>query len=102
MFVTAINLIPAGQLDGGHILYVLLGQEKAKKTFLFILGALAILGLFWRGWWLWAALIFLVGRWYAQPLDDITPVDNKRKVLGVIALVLFILIFIPVPLIIIQ
>jgi len=102
LFVTAINLIPAGQLDGGHILYVLLGQEKAKKTFPFILGALAILGLFWRGWWLWAALIFLVGRWYAQPLDDITPVDNKRKVLGVIALVLFILIFIPVPLIIIQ
>ena len=102
LFVTAINLIPAGQLDGGHILYVLLGRKNAKKIFPLILGTLALLGLAWRGWWLWAALIFFVGQYHAEPLDQITPVDRKRKILGVIALVIFILIFIPVPLVILQ
>lgn len=102
LFVTAINLIPAGQLDGGHILYVLLGKTKARRTFPFILGALGIMGLFWQGWWLWAGLIFLFGQRYAEPLDQITTVDRKRKVLGLIALVIFILIFIPVPLVIVR
>jgi len=102
LFVTAINLIPAGQLDGGHILYVLLGKNKAKRTFPFVLGALGVMGFFWQGWWLWAALVFLFGQRYAEPLDQITTVDRKRKILGLIALVIFILIFIPVPLVIVQ
>lgn len=102
LFVTAINLIPAGQLDGGHILYVLFGKERAKRTFPFIVGALILLGLAWPGWWLWAALIFFFGRRYAEPLDQITKVDRKRKVLGIIALILFAILFIPVPLVIVQ
>ncbi len=102
LFVTAINLIPAGQLDGGHILYVLLGKKKARLIFPFVLGALVLLGLAWQGWWLWAALIFFFGRRYAEPLDQITPIDRKRKILGVVALIVFILIFIPVPLVVIQ
>jgi membrane-associated protease RseP (regulator of RpoE activity) len=102
LFVTAINLIPAGQLDGGHILYVLLGKKNAKRSFPIVLGALVLLGFFWQGWWLWAGLVFLFGRRYAEPLEQITPVDRKRKILGLIALIIFILIFIPVPLVIIQ
>jgi membrane-associated protease RseP (regulator of RpoE activity) len=102
LFVTAINLIPAGQLDGGHVLYVLLGIQNAKRTFPVILIALVAMGFFWEGWWLWAGLIFLFGRRFAEPLDQITPVDRKRKVLGVIALIVFFLTFIPVPLVIIQ
>jgi len=102
LFVTAINLIPAGQLDGGHILYVLFGRERAKRIFPFILIALLILGIFWSGWWLWAVLIFFVGRRYAEPLDQITPIDRKRKILGIIALAVFVLLFTPVPLVIIQ
>lgn len=102
LFVTAINLIPAGQLDGGHILYVLLGKKNAKKIFPIILGALVLMGFAWQGWWLWAALIFFVGRFHAEPLDQITPLTRKHKILGLIALVVFILIFIPVPLVIIQ
>ncbi len=102
LFVTAMNLIPAGQLDGGHILYVLLGKKTAKRVYPFILIALAALGFSWPGWWLWAALIFFLGRHYAEPLDQITPIDRKRKWLGVLALVLFLLIFIPVPLVIVQ
>lgn len=102
LFVTGINLIPAGQLDGGHILYVLFGKKTAKKILPFILVAMGVLGLFWTGWWFWAVLILIFGRRYAEPLDQITPIDTKRKVLGVIALIVFILIFTPVPLVILQ
>ncbi len=102
LFVTAMNLIPAGQLDGGHILFVLFGKKTARRVFPFILIVLVALGFFWNGWWLWAGLIFLFGRRYAEPLDQITPIDQKRKWLGVLALIVFFLIFIPVPLVIIQ
>ncbi len=98
LLVTAMNLIPAGQLDGGHMLYVLIGREKARKVLPFILGGLALLGFAWQGWWLWAAIIFLLGRTYAEPLDQITPLDDRRKWLAVLALVVFVLTFIPVPL----
>ncbi len=102
LFVTAINLIPAGQLDGGHILYVLLGKKKARKIFPIVLIGLVIMGFFWSGWWFWAVLIFFFGRRYAEPMDQITPVDRKHKILGVIALIVFLLLFTPVPLVIVQ
>lgn len=102
LFVTAINLIPTGQLDGGHVVYVLLGKKNAKRLFPVILVLLGVLGFFWSGWWLWAGLIFMFGRRFAEPLDQITPIDNKRKVLGIIALIIFILIFTPVPLVVFQ
>ncbi len=98
LLVTAMNLIPAGQLDGGHMLYVLLGRIRARKVLPIILAALVLLGFVWIGWWLWAALIFLLGRSYAEPLDQITPLDGKRKALAVLALIIFLLTFSPVPL----
>lgn len=100
LFVTAINLIPAGQLDGGHILYVLFGKKTARRIYPVILVSLIALGFFWNGWWLWAGLIFMFGRGYAEPLDQITKVDRKRKWLGALALLVFFLTFIPVPLVI--
>jgi len=51
---------------------------------------------------LWAGLVFFFGRSYAEPLDQITPLDGKRKALGLLALIIFILTFIPVPLTIIM
>jgi membrane-associated protease RseP (regulator of RpoE activity) len=98
LLVTAMNLIPAGQLDGGHMMYVLIGRKAAARTFPFVLGALVLLGLVWNGWWLWAALIFFLGRRYAEPLDQITPLDPPRKILAILALILFIFTFSPVPL----
>ncbi len=97
LLVTAMNLIPAGQLDGGHVLYVLFGRKKAHNILPFVLGGLVLLGFFWMGWWLWAALIFLLGRSYAEPLDQITPLDGRRKALAVIGLIVFLLTFSPVP-----
>jgi membrane-associated protease RseP (regulator of RpoE activity) len=97
LLITALNLIPAGQLDGGHILFVLIGK-KARLILPFILGALIILGTVWSGWWLWAFLIFFLGRVYAEPLDQITPLDSKRKALAIIGLIVFLLVFTPIPL----
>ncbi len=99
LLVTSLNLIPAGQLDGGHVLYVLLGRKLASRFLPVILVLLVGLGFFWNGWWLWAALIFLFGRLYAEPLDEITPLDPPRKALAVLAIIIFLLVFIPVPLI---
>jgi len=98
LLVTALNLIPAGQLDGGHLIYVLLGR-KARRLMPFILGALLLLGLVWSGWWLWAFLIFMLGRAYAEPLDQITPLDSRRKAIALFGLIIFIFVFSPVPLI---
>ncbi len=102
LFVTAINLIPAGQLDGGHVVYVLLGEKNARRLLPVILIILGVLGFFWMGWWMWAGLILFFGRRFAEPLDQITPVDRKRKILGIVALIIFLLIFTPVPLVIFQ
>ncbi len=98
ILITALNLIPAGQLDGGHMIYTLLGRKGVRRLLPFILAALLVLGFVWTGWWLWAALIFLLGRVYAEPLDTITPLDTRRKWMAILALVIFVLVFTPVPL----
>ncbi|RME87165.1 MAG: site-2 protease family protein [Anaerolineae bacterium] len=98
LLVTALNLIPAGQLDGGHIIHVVLGR-RAHKLFPFILLILMVMGMFWAGWWLWAVLLFFLGRTAAEPLDQITPLDPRRRALAIVMLVIFILVFVPVPLV---
>jgi Zn-dependent protease len=97
LLVTALNLIPAGQLDGGHVLYVLL-KEKAGKLLPFLVVGLALLGVVWPGWWLWAALVFFLGRTHAVPLNEITDLNRPRRWLAVLGMVIFILTFTPVPL----
>ncbi len=101
LLVTSLNLIPVGQLDGGHISYVLFGRQ-ARKFRPVILGILLILGIFWSGWWLWAVMIFILGQTHAEPLDQITSLDTNRKAIAIFGLLIFILVFIPVPLISIQ
>jgi len=94
--VTGLNLIPAGTLDGGHVIYALFG-DQAKKAFPYIVGLLAALGFFWSGWWLWAALLFWLGRVHAEPLDQITTLDPARKLVAAAIILIFILVFMPVP-----
>jgi len=97
LLVTSLNLIPAGQLDGGHLLYVLAGRRAARIVPIILL-LLILMGLVWPGWWLWAFLIFIFGRIYAEPLDQITQLDGRRKAIALLGLLIFILVFIPVPL----
>lgn len=97
LLVTALNLIPAGQLDGGHLIFVLLGH-RARFLLPFVLVVLIALGTVWPVWWLWAFLIFIMGRIYAEPLDLITPLDASRKLIAIFGLIVFLLVFTPVPL----
>ncbi len=94
--VTALNLIPAGTLDGGHVVYSWFG-ERAAKAFPVILLALLALGLFWNGWWIWAILLLWLGRVHAEPLDQITPLDLGRRAIAALVILIFILTFSPVP-----
>lgn len=94
--VTALNLLPLGQLDGGHVAYALLGKKQhlvARFTFF----ALVLMGLLWQGWLFWALLTLLVGMRHPALLDDWTPLDPRRKALGLLAFLIFILCFIPIP-----
>ncbi len=96
LLVTALNLIPAGTLDGGHVMYALFG-EKIRKAFPYLVGLLLALGFFWNGWWLWAAILFWLGRVNAEPLDQITELDSRRRALAYAMIIVFLLVFMPVP-----
>ncbi len=95
---TALNLIPAGQLDGGHLVYALFGRRHALVSKL-AAGTLVALGfLFGPTWWVWALLVSLMGFHHAPPMDDVTPLDGKRRALGVLSLILLLVLLPPVPL----
>lgn len=99
LFITALNLMPVGQLDGGHVAYGLFGQRRARQigvaAFLVMLG----LGLFvWPGLLTWALLIALIAGFSHMPaLDDVTPPDGKRFALGAVALAILVLTVLPLP-----
>jgi membrane-associated protease RseP (regulator of RpoE activity) len=97
LLVTAFNLLPVGQLDGGHVMYSLIGQRAKLFTWPIVI-LLVIMGFFlWSGWLLWAALIFLFGRYHPEPLDDVTRLGLAQKIYAVLVLVVFLLVFTPVP-----
>ena len=97
LFVTMLNLVPVGQLDGGHVLYSLFGRY-ARRLYVPVIGALAFLTIFvYPGWALWTLLLFFLGRTHAVPLDDVTPLSPRRRLVGYLTILIFILIFIPNP-----
>lgn len=109
LLVTALNLVPVGTLDGGHVAYGLFG-EKARKIFPVAIGALVVLmllpalltfsfGSFNFSWLLWVFILFWLGNVRTQPLDDITPLDPTRRAIGYAMLIVFILLFTPIPMV---
>jgi membrane-associated protease RseP (regulator of RpoE activity) len=101
ILVTSLNLIPIGQLDGGHILTAMIGK-KAKKLTPIVLILMGLLGFAWSGWWFWAFLLIFLGQIPSQMKDSITKLDITRKRISILMLILFILVFTPVPLVILM
>lgn len=95
LFATALNLLPIGQLDGGHILYAIVG-EKAKLLFKLFIVALIPLGRMYWPWYAWAIVLFLWGRKHPFIYDP-RRLGRGRRWLGVLALVIFLVSFMPVP-----
>jgi Zn-dependent protease len=96
LFATAMNLLPAGQLDGGHIVYSI-APEKHRKISIFMALALVPLAHWWAGWLLWAVLLLAIGFLHPPLMNRWEPLGERRIVLAVLALVIFALCFMPTP-----
>jgi membrane-associated protease RseP (regulator of RpoE activity) len=97
LLVTALNLMPIGQLDGGHISYALMGK-KAKIIAIGAFIALALLNFYATNWILWTILILFVIKLKHPPtLNDSIELDQNRKILGWSSYLIFILCFSPMP-----
>ncbi len=97
LLVTALNLMPVGQLDGGHVSYALFPQYH-RYVSLGCLGVLVFLGLIlWQGWLMWAFLLYFLGLRHPVPYHYWVPLDGRRRVLGFITILVFILTFTPTP-----
>ncbi|OGB98231.1 hypothetical protein A2V82_07035 [candidate division KSB1 bacterium RBG_16_48_16] len=97
LFVTALNLLPIGQLDGGHIVYSILGRFQSRKVTYVFLVSLGVLAIVYPGWALLFALLLIFGRRHPSPQDDATEIGSKRIILGILLMAIFILSFTPMP-----
>ncbi len=97
LLVTAINLLPMGQLDGGHIAYAVLGKSARALSMVTFMGAIILGFTAWSGWWTWALFALLTGLSHVKPLNDITPLDWPRRLVGLMTLGVFFLLITPRP-----
>lgn len=96
-FVTALNLIPIGQLDGGHIAYAIMGEKHIHISKVLV-PVLLVLGFFlWEGWLIWGVLLLILGLRHPPVLYWETPLDKNRRAIGWITAIIFIITFIPMP-----
>ena len=96
LVVTMFNLMPMGQLDGGHIVYAIFGPQ-ARYISRIVVGILLVMGFFFPGWFLWAALGWLTTLRQPTILDQQAPLDRHSRLTAALALVIFVLCFMPVP-----
>lgn len=97
MLATALNLLPIGQLDGGHILYAFLGRWHKVLSRIFVVALIPLGYFYWPSWWVWAVLLFFLALRHPV-IYDITPLDKNRVALGLTALAIFLLTFTLAPL----
>ena len=94
--VTAINLFPIGQLDGGHVARAIAGDKTKYVSYAFA-GLLFVLGFWYPGWIIFAILVVFLGLNHPPPLNDITKLDKKRWALAISGFLLLAVTFVPVP-----
>jgi membrane-associated protease RseP (regulator of RpoE activity) len=97
LLVTCLNLLPVGQLDGGHVAYAVLGSRQ-KLVAKGVIAVLLVLGIFgWVGWLVWAAILIFMGINHPPVIYDWIPLDKRRKNIGWVSLAIFVLTFTPAP-----
>jgi membrane-associated protease RseP (regulator of RpoE activity) len=99
LFATTLNLLPAGQLDGGHILRSVNARLHRFSTLLLPIALIPLGYFFWYGWFVWAALLFGLRFLRIAPIYDPVPLDPHRRLAALLTLAIFILCFMPAPLI---
>jgi membrane-associated protease RseP (regulator of RpoE activity) len=97
LFATALNLLPAGQLDGGHILYAVASERHRQMSFAVALLLVPLAVKFWTGWLVWAVLLVAIGFRHPPLIDRWEPLGQTRRILSATALTIFILCFMPAP-----
>jgi membrane-associated protease RseP (regulator of RpoE activity) len=102
LLVTSLNLLPVGQLDGGHVAYAVFGRHHkwiSRGVFAFVV----VMGMGgWPGWLVWALLLLVLGLRHPRPFDPHTPLDRHRMIAAALTLVVFVLTFMPVPVDIVE
>lgn len=96
LFITSLNLLPIGQLDGGHVIYGILGPNS-KYIYRIALIGFAINAAFYPPWVIFFILLLSFGFNHPPPLNDVEPLDRKRKILGALTFFVFFISFIPFP-----
>ncbi len=96
LFVTALNLMPIGQLDGGHVTYALL-RDRARLVSRFGSWVCVALVYFGPSWILWSVLVRVLGRRHPTTLDDEVPVGHGRVLVGLLSLAVLVVCFVPNP-----
>ncbi len=98
LLVTALNLLPIGQLDGGHIARAMFGNRVGQTISTVSMWSLILLAIFvWPGLFLWAIIIFFIAGRSVPPLNDVTPITPARRWLGYVTFIILLLIIAPVP-----
>lgn len=97
IFATALNLLPAGQLDGGHILYAVAGGWHRRMSFAVAILLVPLAIKFWVGWLVWAVLLVAIGFRHPPLIDRWEPLDLRRRILAGVALAIFVLCFMLAP-----
>ncbi|MGB5713760.1 MAG: site-2 protease family protein, partial [Waterburya sp.] len=97
LFITAINLMPIGQLDGGHIVHAVFGQKMAIAVGQVTRLLALLFALIHPYFWVWTIIMWLIPLIDQPALNDVTELDDKRDVLGLLALALLIVIVLPLP-----
>jgi membrane-associated protease RseP (regulator of RpoE activity) len=97
LFATALNLLPAGQLDGGHILYAVASERHRRTSFAVAILLVPLAIKFWPGWLVWAVLLIAIGFRHPPLIDRWEPLDRTRRIMAGIALAIFVLCFMPAP-----
>ena len=97
LFVTFLNLLPVGQLDGGHVAYAMFGRwhRWVSRAFVIVIAVLGFHG--WQGWFVWVVLLMLIGLDHPPTRDPVTTLDPRRRLAGWLTVAAFVVTFMAEP-----